>query len=221
MSSWVRGLFGNGNIITNKDSTTSEQQQKSSFGTSSSSTTTTSTLQQHDLSQDNAGPSDFDISVRNIVSPSSPSFELSQASTVASIPTTDQAKKDFNQFVEEAKQYTMSHPIIIGAGIAAAAFAARVGIRAVQRFRNLPAGSSSIGPGGKKFYKGGFDAKMNAKEALLILGLTESSLSRSKLKEAHRRIMLLNHPDRGGSPYVATKINEAKDFLEKKGRLKP
>jgi len=76
------------------------------------------------------------------------------------------------------------------------------------------------GVGGRTFYTGGFESKMNAKEALQILNLRESTLSKSRLKENHRKIMLLNHPDRGGSPYIATKINEAKDFLEKRGGIR-
>ncbi|KAH3685950.1 hypothetical protein WICPIJ_003072 [Wickerhamomyces pijperi] len=80
----------------------------------------------------------------------------------------------------------------------------------------------SSGPGinGKAFYKGGFGDKMSAKEALQILNLKETTLTKKKLKDTHRRIMLANHPDKGGSPFLATKINEAKDFLEKRGLKK-
>ena len=38
------------------------------------------------------------------------------------------------------------------------------------------------------------------------------------MKEAHRRVMQANHPDNGGSDYLASKVNEAKDvMLGKKG----
>lgn len=63
-----------------------------------------------------------------------------------------------------------------------------------------------------KYYKGGFEPIMNRREASLILGVSPNS-NPDKVKQAHKRIMLLNHPDRGGSPYLATKINEAKDRL--------
>ncbi|KAJ2009156.1 mitochondrial import inner membrane translocase subunit TIM14 [Coemansia thaxteri] len=72
----------------------------------------------------------------------------------------------------------------------------------------------------KHFLKGGFDPKMSKREAALILGLKESSLTMERVKKAHRTIMLRNHPDRGGSPYMATKINEAKEFLETKARIR-
>ena len=37
-----------------------------------------------------------------------------------------------------------------------------------------------------------------------------------KVKEAHRRVMVANHPDAGGSHHLASKINEAKDLLLEK-----
>lgn len=67
---------------------------------------------------------------------------------------------------------------------------------------------------GKNFYDGGFEDKMTKREAALILGIRESATV-ERIKEAHRRILLNNHPDRGGSPYMASKINEAKDLLMK------
>ena len=54
---------------------------------------------------------------------------------------------------------------------------------------------------------------MSKREASLILGMSPTA-NKIRVKEAHKRIMLANHPDRGGSPYLAAKINEAKDFLD-------
>ncbi|MYD44255.1 MAG: hypothetical protein F4W90_10250 [Gammaproteobacteria bacterium] len=45
-----------------------------------------------------------------------------------------------------------------------------------------------------------------------ILGVTESA-TREEIIEAHRRLMHRNHPDRGGSEYIASEINLAKQVL--------
>jgi DnaJ family protein C protein 19 len=47
-----------------------------------------------------------------------------------------------------------------------------------------------------KYYKGGFDYNMSAREAALILAVRETANKR-ELREAHRRLMMLNHPDSG------------------------
>eukprot|EP00591_Stephanopyxis_turris_P005339 CAMPEP_0195523454 /NCGR_PEP_ID=MMETSP0794_2-20130614/22672_1 /TAXON_ID=515487 /ORGANISM="Stephanopyxis turris, Strain CCMP 815" /LENGTH=235 /DNA_ID=CAMNT_0040653463 /DNA_START=82 /DNA_END=789 /DNA_ORIENTATION=+ len=67
---------------------------------------------------------------------------------------------------------------------------------------------------GTKYYEGGFEDTMTRKEAALILGVRESA-SAKRIKTAHRNILILNHPDTGGSNYMASKINEAKELLLK------
>eukprot|EP00980_Cylindrotheca_fusiformis_P028150 scaffold22583_cov106-Cylindrotheca_fusiformis.AAC.21 len=67
---------------------------------------------------------------------------------------------------------------------------------------------------GSKYYEGGFEDKMTRREAALILGVRESS-SPKRIKDAHRKLLVLNHPDTGGSTYMAGKINEAKELLLK------
>lgn len=53
---------------------------------------------------------------------------------------------------------------------------------------------------------------MSPDEALQVLGLRVGA-SEAEIREAHKRLMRAAHPDSGGSDWLASRINQARDVL--------
>ncbi|MBN9507660.1 MAG: DnaJ domain-containing protein [Alphaproteobacteria bacterium] len=53
---------------------------------------------------------------------------------------------------------------------------------------------------------------MSREEAFAVLGLHPGA-SAEEIRAAHRRLMRSAHPDQGGSDWLATRINQARDVL--------
>lgn len=56
------------------------------------------------------------------------------------------------------------------------------------------------------------DAAMTRAQAYEVLGLKPDA-SPDDIREAHRRLMRANHPDAGGSTWIAARLNQARDLL--------
>ena len=106
-------------------------------------------------------------------------------------------------------------PLMLGVGVGAAALTlhyAKEGASklSARRAKGEPMFGSSMF--GSKYYDGGFEDEMSRREAALILGIRESA-DKKRVQKSYRSLLRQNHPDAGGSTYLAAKINEAKDIL--------
>jgi DnaJ family protein C protein 19 len=128
----------------------------------------------------------------------------------------------------------MVYPFFVGLGVAAVAVTARAGLEAAKHAKGNPElmrqmnaaaagfrGMANAFPSLQELMRagrpGGFEATMSRSEAAKILGVRESAVKKD-IQTAHRKIMMLNHPDRGGSPFIAAKINEASEVLSGKAK---
>merc|ERR1712166_1665540 len=91
-------------------------------------------------------------------------------------------------------------------------FTSVVGKGSIRFYNSVKTGNafSSSGRALGQYYRGGFEGDMTRREAGLILGVRESS-EEVKIIVAHRALSRANHPDLGGSTYLSTKVNQAKE----------
>lgn len=108
--------------------------------------------------------------------------------------------------------------LLVGAGILALVFTGKI-VPVISIFIALlplvipiilkvRSNRRASGTDGTRHYSG----KMTLAEAHEILDLKPGA-SRSEIIATHRRLMMKIHPDQGGSTYLATKLNQAKDLL--------
>jgi hypothetical protein len=111
---------------------------------------------------------------------------------------------------------------VVWLGLAAALFAAKLwplafmlliaagGVSAIETWREraMKADDNAAPPATTP-------AKISLDEAASVLGVSKSA-NADEIKSAHKRLIGQLHPDKGGSDYLAAKINDARELMLKR-----
>eukprot|EP01132_Coremiostelium_polycephalum_P002610 gene2610-3235_t len=102
----------------------------------------------------------------------------------------------------------MATPLLVGLTVAGLAYATRFTIRSISKLQTKTTKTTNkliadLSP---------FSIKMTKSEAYDILELPITA-TKKEIRDKHRTLIHRNHPDKGGSQYLATKINQAKNVL--------
>ncbi len=97
-----------------------------------------------------------------------------------------------------AKLWPLAFMVLVGAG----------GVMAIEAWRASQTGldETEVKPASPPA------KRMSEEEALSVLGL-EMGAGAEAIRTAHRKLISQLHPDKGGTDYLAAKINEARDYL--------
>eukprot|EP00658_Telonema_sp_P-2_P004377 TRINITY_DN11639_c0_g1_i2.p1 TRINITY_DN11639_c0_g1~~TRINITY_DN11639_c0_g1_i2.p1 ORF type:complete len:124 (+),score=30.93 TRINITY_DN11639_c0_g1_i2:324-695(+) len=113
--------------------------------------------------------------------------------------------------------------IVLVSAVGGIYYLSKLAPRVAQRMNTQAASSgtaSSVTMAAYRQYEHGFLPTMSRQEALLVLGFSgntgvmgSSEPSVKDIKQRYRELMVTQHSDVSGSPYIATKINEARQLL--------
>ncbi len=165
-----------------------------------------------------SSPSLSPLQSRNYVTRSRPDMNLGVATALIGVAVMAQAGK---MGVQAYNEWSAQEPEEAGgggspdSGKSSASNASAGSSNGKDGEKKRPNFFDQFGFGGpSKYYEGGFEDAMTRREAALILGVRESATAK-RIKDAHRQILIANHPDTGGSTFIASKVNEAKELLLK------
>ena len=110
--------------------------------------------------------------------------------------------------------------IVVWLGLAAVLFAAKLwplafmvllaagGVMAIESWRDKHVADDAKGSSAPPVTQ----KALSKDEAAAILGIDEEA-SAEEIKAAHKKLISQIHPDKGGTDYLAAKINDARDLL--------